>query len=81
VREVVRRIDGPPRLMALILYGAGLRLLECARLRVKDVDFARHQLVVRGGKATRTARRRCPPWSPRTWRGISKGCGASTTTT
>jgi site-specific recombinase XerD len=50
VREVIRRIDGPPRLMALLLYGAGLRLLECARLRVKDVDFARHQLVVRGGK-------------------------------
>src|SRR5262249_28279310 len=31
-------------------YGAGLRLLECAELRVKDVDLARHQLVIRGGK-------------------------------
>jgi integron integrase len=50
VRAVIRQIDGTPRLMALLLYGAGLRLLECARLRVKDVDFARNQLVIRGGK-------------------------------
>lgn len=50
VRAVIRHIDGTPRLMALLLYGAGLRLLECARLRVKDVDFARNQITVRGGK-------------------------------
>ncbi len=50
VRAVIRRIDGTPRLMALLLYGAGLRLLECCRLRVKDVDFGRNQIVVRGGK-------------------------------
>ena len=49
-REVIRRIGGSPRLMALLLYGAGLRLLGCARLRVKDVDFGRSQLVIRGGK-------------------------------
>jgi integrase len=42
-----------PQLMAVLLYGAGLRLLECARLRVKDVDFGRHQLVVRAGKGDR----------------------------
>jgi len=53
VRAVVRQLQGPPRLMALLLYGAGLRLLECARLRVKDVDFASNQLVVRGGKGDR----------------------------
>src|SRR5207247_23943 len=40
VRAVIRELQGPPRLMAILLYGAGLRLLECARLRVKDVDFA-----------------------------------------
>jgi integron integrase len=50
VRAVIRHIDGTPRLMALLLYGAGLRLLECARLRVKDVDFARNQITIRGGK-------------------------------
>ncbi len=50
VRAVLDEIHGVPWLMALLLYGAGLRLLECARLRVKDVDFARNQVVVRAGK-------------------------------
>jgi integron integrase len=50
VRAVLQRLDGVPRLMACLLYGAGLRLLECCRLRVQDVDFAASQLVVRGGK-------------------------------
>src|SRR5262245_42467883 len=42
--------SGPSCSMAILLYGAGLRLLECARLRVKDVDFARNQITVRAGK-------------------------------
>ena len=50
VRAVLQRMGGVPRLMAILLYGAGLRLLECARLRVKDVDFARSQITVRAGK-------------------------------
>ncbi len=50
VRLVLSHVRGVPRLMSLLLYGSGLRLLECARLRVKDVDFGRNQLVVRGGK-------------------------------
>ncbi|MBK8975265.1 MAG: integron integrase [Planctomycetes bacterium] len=50
VRAVLDAMRGPPRLMAVLLYGAGLRLLECCRLRVKDVDFERNQLVVRQGK-------------------------------
>ena len=50
VRTLLFHMRGVPRLMAMLLYGAGLRLLECARLRVKDVDFARNQLTVRGGK-------------------------------
>jgi integron integrase len=36
--------------MACLLYGAGLRVLECCRLRVQDIDFASNQIVVRGGK-------------------------------
>ena len=36
--------------MASLLYGSGLRVLECCRLRVQDLDFARNQIVVRGGK-------------------------------
>ena len=50
VRAVLQRVEGTPRLMAYLLYGAGLRLLECCRLRVQDVDFASNQIVVRGGK-------------------------------
>jgi integron integrase len=50
VRVVLQRLDGVSRLMALLLYGAGLRLLECCHLRVKDIDFATNQIVIRGGK-------------------------------
>jgi integron integrase len=50
VRAVLAEIHGVPRLMAILLYGAGLRLLECARLRVQDIDIARRQIVVRSGK-------------------------------
>jgi integron integrase len=50
VRAVLQRLDGVPRLMALLLYGAGLRLLECCHLRVKDIDFATNQIVIRDGK-------------------------------
>ena len=50
VRAVIRLLRGTQRLMAILLYGAGLRLLECARLRVKDVDFTRNQIIVRAGK-------------------------------
>src|SRR2546427_10157888 len=49
-RAVLGRLDGPARLMACLLYGAGLRVLECCGLRVQDVDFAANQIVVRGGK-------------------------------
>ncbi len=47
---MLEQLEGAPQLMAFLLYGAGLRLLECARLRVKDVELAASQLVVRSGK-------------------------------
>jgi integron integrase len=50
VRAVLERLTGAPRLMAHLLYGSGLRLLECCRVRVQDVDFGANQIVVRGGK-------------------------------
>lgn len=50
VQEILRCMRGIPLLMASLLYGAGLRLLECARLRIKDVDFARGEITVRDGK-------------------------------
>lgn len=53
VHAVLSHMEGVPRLMATLLYGSGLRLLECCRLRVKDVDFARNQIIVRNGKGDR----------------------------
>jgi len=50
VATVLRHLSGTPWIMATLLYGAGLRLMECIRLRVKDVDFAYNQIVVRDGK-------------------------------
>jgi integron integrase len=48
--KVMGFLSGTQQLMAKLLYGSGLRLLECIRLRVKDVDFAQHQIVVRDAK-------------------------------
>ena len=53
VRTVLEQLDRAPRLMALLLYGAGLRLLECCRLRIKDVDFATNQITIRDGKGSK----------------------------
>jgi integrase len=47
---VIARLSGTPRLMAKLLYGGGLRLMECLRLRVKDLDFTQRQIIVRDGK-------------------------------
>jgi integron integrase len=47
---VIERLSGPHRLMGKLLYGSGLRLMECLRLRVKDLDFAQCQIIVRDGK-------------------------------
>ena len=49
VRPIVTELQGTPRLMATLLYGSGLRLLECCRLRVQDIDFGMNQIVVRDG--------------------------------
>src|SRR2546428_8480881 len=50
VRAVLRELRGVPQLVALLLYGSGLRLLEGLQLRVKDVDFGRGEIRVRWGK-------------------------------
>ena len=50
VQAILAHLHGTSRLMGTFLYGAGLRVLECCRLRVKDVDFAAKQIVVRNGK-------------------------------
>ena len=50
VTAILTQLSGVSHLMASLLYGAGLRLMECVRLRVKDVDFTYHQITVRDGK-------------------------------
>jgi integron integrase len=50
VKSVLSGLRSTPWLMAMLLYGAGLRLMECCRLRIKDIDFAQNQILVRAGK-------------------------------
>ncbi len=50
VEAILARLQGMPRLMAALLYGSGLRLMECCRLRIKDVDLERLEITVRDGK-------------------------------
>ena len=50
VRCVIDQLDGTPKLMVQLLYGSGLRLNECVRLRVKDLDFIQKQILIREAK-------------------------------
>lgn len=49
-RRVIDGLSGPYQIMALLLYGSGLRVMECVRLRVKDLDVTQRQISVRNGK-------------------------------
>lgn len=53
VAAVLGRLEGVAALMLRLMYGTGMRLMECVRLRVKDVDFAMHQITVRDGKGSK----------------------------
>jgi integron integrase len=53
VHALLAEMHGVTWLMASLLYGSGMRLLECMRLRVQDVDFARNELLVRAGKGNK----------------------------
>ena len=52
-QQVLNATSGTCQLITRLLYGSGLRLMECLRLRVKDLDFAQHQIVVRDGKGAK----------------------------
>jgi integron integrase len=56
VDAVLAGLDGLPWVIAALLYGSGMRLMECLRLRVKDLDFARRVITVREGKGDRDRR-------------------------
>jgi integron integrase len=49
-RSIITNLTGPYKIMAQIMYGSGLRLMECLRLRVKDIDFDNHRILVYDGK-------------------------------
>lgn len=59
-RAILERLNGMPRLMAHLLYESGLRLMECVRLRIKDVDLGYLQITVRDGKGERERRTMVP---------------------
>lgn len=50
VQAVLSRLSGTQWLVASLLYGTGMRIMECLRLRVKDVDFSRREILIRDGK-------------------------------
>src|SRR4030042_5347880 len=50
VKKLLSFLDGTHLLMAQLMYGCGLRLMECLRLRIKDVDFEQHQIIGRDPK-------------------------------
>jgi integron integrase len=61
VQAVLAQLIGDKWLMASLLYGSGLRLMECVRMRVKDVDFAGSQITVREGKGDKDRVTMLPP--------------------
>lgn len=60
VRRIIANLEGIHRLIVQLLYGSGLRILECLRLRVKDLDFARYEITVRQGKGLKDRRTMLP---------------------
>ena len=56
VREILRRANGTPWLVLTLLYGTGMRLMECLRLRVQNIDFAQNEITIRDGKGGKDRR-------------------------
>jgi integron integrase len=60
VKRVLEALNGSTKLMACILYGGGLRLMECLQLRVQDIDFEKKEIHVRNGKGMRDRKTMLP---------------------
>ena len=60
MQSVLTRLDGREWLMASLLYGTGMRLMECIRLRVKDISFEKNEILVRDGKGGKDRRTMLP---------------------
>jgi integron integrase len=60
ITRVLARMDGRPWLLASLLYGTGMRLMEALRLRIKDVDFGRNEITIRDGKGGKDRRTMLP---------------------
>ncbi len=60
VEDILTRLEKTPRLVASLLYGSGLRLMEALRLRIKDVDLGSNQIIVRDGKGQKDRRTMLP---------------------
>ena len=56
VREILRHVNGVPWLVLTLLYGTGMRLMECLRLRVQSIDFAQNEITIRDGKGGKDRR-------------------------
>jgi integron integrase len=66
VRAILSRMQGAPKLCAVLMYGSGLRILETLKLRVKDIDFDRGEIMVRAGKGGKDRRVPLPRVAVRT---------------
>jgi len=60
VKAVIIRLKDDKKLMVLLMYGTGLRLMECLRLRVQDIDFGRNEITIRDGKGEKDRRTMLP---------------------
>ncbi len=56
VRNIISTLSGERKLIVSLLYGTGMRLMECLRLRVKDIDLSRNEILIRDGKGSKDRR-------------------------
>lgn len=80
VRRVLDHLNGSKRLVAALLYGSGLRLSECLRLRVQDLDFERHEILVRDNKERQDRVTMLPTSLKQPLAGSLAGCASDTQT-